>query len=81
MSAEEDKRLALTVIEALNARDLSRWSPKLADDYAGEYPGVPVLNKTQSIGYNQRFVTAFPTFALTSTASSPRAIKSSYTGR
>jgi predicted ester cyclase len=60
MSAEEDKRLALTVIEALNARDLSRWSPKLADDYAGEYPGVPVLNKTQSIGYNQRFVTAFP---------------------
>src|SRR3712207_3847459 len=61
MSAEEEnKGLALTVLEALNARDLDPWSQKLADDYAAEYPGVPTLNKTQSFGYNQRFVIAFP---------------------
>ena len=61
MSAEEEnKRLALIVIEALNARDLDRWSQNLSDNYVAEYPGVPVLNKTQSLGYNRRFVIAFP---------------------
>jgi steroid delta-isomerase-like uncharacterized protein len=61
MSAEEaNKRLALSVIEALNARDLDPWSESLSDDYAAEYPGVPLLNKTQSIAYNKRFVIAFP---------------------
>ena len=60
MSAKEKEELALAVIEALNTRDLSQWSQKLADDYTAEYPGVPVLNKAQSIGYNQRFLIAFP---------------------
>ena len=60
MLAQEIEELALTVIEALNTRDLSWWSQNLADDYVAEYPGVPVLNKTQSIGYNKRFVIAFP---------------------
>ena len=61
MSAEEEnKRLALIVIEALNARDLDPWSQNLSDNYVAEYPGVPVLNKTQSLGYNRRFVIAFP---------------------
>jgi hypothetical protein len=37
------------------------WSQHLAEDYTAEHPGVSVpLNKTASIGYNQRFVTAFP---------------------
>src|SRR3712207_9338543 len=61
MSAEEEnKRLALSGIEGLNARDLDPWSQNLSDDYVAEYPGVPLLNKTQSIGYNKRFVIAFP---------------------
>src|SRR5215207_2486082 len=61
MSAEENKKMvALTLFEGFNTRDLSRWSQKLSDDYAGEYPGVPVLNKPQGIGYNKRFVIAFP---------------------
>ena len=61
MSAEEENmRLALTVIEALNTRDLDPWSENLSDDYAAEYPGVPPLNKEQSIGYHKRFVIAFP---------------------
>jgi steroid delta-isomerase-like uncharacterized protein len=60
MSAKENEELALTLIEALNTRELSQWSQKLSEDYAGEYPGVPVLNKTQSLGYNRRFVIAFP---------------------
>jgi steroid delta-isomerase-like uncharacterized protein len=61
MSAEENKQLALSIIEALNTRDLSVWSQHLAEDYTAEHPGVSVpLNKTTSIGYNQRFVTAFP---------------------
>jgi steroid delta-isomerase-like uncharacterized protein len=61
MSAEENERLALTAIEALNTRDLDPWSQNLSDDYyVAEYPGVPLLNKTQSIGYNKRFVIAFP---------------------
>ncbi len=60
MSAKEKEELALAVIEALNTRDLRQWSQKLADDYTAEYPGVPVLNKAQSIGYNQRFLIAFP---------------------
>jgi steroid delta-isomerase-like uncharacterized protein len=62
MSAEvENKQIALSLFEALNARDLSLWSQHLAEDYIAEHPGVSVpLNKTRSMGYNQRFVTAFP---------------------
>src|ERR671918_187618 len=62
MSAEEEnKQIALSIVEALNTRDLSVWSKHLAEDYTAEHPGVSVpLNKTMSIGYNQRFVTALP---------------------
>jgi predicted ester cyclase len=60
MLTEENKRLALTVIEGLNTRDLDPWSENLLEDYVGEYPGVPLLKKAQSIGYNKRFVIAFP---------------------
>lgn len=61
MSAEEEnKRLALTVIEAFNTRDLSQWSETLSDDYVAGYPGAPQQKKTQSIVYNKRFVIAFP---------------------
>jgi ketosteroid isomerase-like protein len=61
MSVQENKQIALTVIEALNSRDLSLWSQLLAEDYTAEHPGVSVpLNKTKSVGYYQRFVTAFP---------------------
>jgi ketosteroid isomerase-like protein len=61
MSSEENKQVALNVIKALNARDLSVWSQHLAQDYIAEHPGVSVpLNKTKSVGYYQRFVTAFP---------------------
>jgi ketosteroid isomerase-like protein len=61
MSAEENKKIVLSLFEALNARDLSLWSKHLADNYIAEHPGVSVpLDKTRSTGYNQRFVTAFP---------------------
>jgi C-1 hydroxylase len=61
MSTEENKEIALSLIEALNARDLDLWSRHLSDDYAAEHPGVSVpLDKTRSIAYHQRFVTAFP---------------------
>jgi ketosteroid isomerase-like protein len=61
MSSEENKQIALSIFEALNTRDLSVWSKHLAEDYTAEHPGVSVpLNKTMGIGYNQRFVTAFP---------------------
>jgi predicted SnoaL-like aldol condensation-catalyzing enzyme len=61
MSSEENKQVALNVIKALNARDLSVWSRHLAEDYIAEHPGVSVpLNKIKSVGYYQRFVTAFP---------------------
>ncbi|HKH36464.1 MAG TPA: nuclear transport factor 2 family protein, partial [Rubrobacter sp.] len=61
MSSEENKQVALSIIEALNARDLSLWSKHLAEDYKAEHPGVSVpLNKTKSVEYYQRFVTAFP---------------------
>src|SRR5215210_8177323 len=61
MSAEENKQIALSLVEALNARDLSLWSRHLAEDYIAEHPGVSVpLDKTRSIGYHQRFVTALP---------------------
>ena len=60
MPVRENEQLALSVIEALNDGGLSQWSRKLADEYTGEYPGVPVLNKAQSFGYNQRFLIAFP---------------------
>jgi predicted ester cyclase len=61
MSAEEEnERLAMTAIEALNTRTLDPWSENLSDDYVAEYPGVPLLNKAQSIGYNKRFVVALP---------------------
>jgi C-1 hydroxylase len=61
MSTEENKEIALSLIEALNARDLDLWSRHLAEDYAAEHPGVSVpLDETRSIAYHQRFVTAFP---------------------
>jgi steroid delta-isomerase-like uncharacterized protein len=61
MSSEENKRIALSIIEALNARDLSLWSQHLAEDYIAELPGVSApLNKTKTMGYHQRFVTALP---------------------
>ena len=61
MAVEENKEIALSLIEALNARDLDLWSRHLSDDYAAEHPGVSVpLDKTRSIAYHQRFVTAFP---------------------
>jgi ketosteroid isomerase-like protein len=40
MSSEENKQVALNVIKALNARDLSVWSQHLAEDYIAEHPGV-----------------------------------------
>jgi ketosteroid isomerase-like protein len=61
MSAQENKEIALSLFEALNARDLSLWSKHLAQDYIAEHPGVSVpLDKTGSMGYHQRFVTALP---------------------
>jgi steroid delta-isomerase-like uncharacterized protein len=61
MSVQENKEIALSIIEALNARDLSLWSQLLAEDYIAEHPGVSIpLSKTRSIGYQQRFVTALP---------------------
>jgi len=42
MSTEENKEIALSLIEALNARDLSLWSRHLSEDYAAELPGVSV---------------------------------------
>ena len=61
MSTEQNKEIALGLIEALNARDLGLWSRHLSEDYAAEHPGVSVLlDKRRSIAYHQRFVTAFP---------------------
>jgi ketosteroid isomerase-like protein len=61
MSTEQNKEISLSLIEALNARDLSLWSRHLSEDYAAEHPGVSMpLDKTRSIAYHQRFVTAFP---------------------
>jgi predicted ester cyclase len=61
MSTELNKEISLSLIEALNARDLTLWSRHLAEDYAAEHPGVSVLlDKSRSIAYHQRFVTAFP---------------------
>ena len=61
MSTQANKEIALSLFEALNTRDLSLWSKLLAQDYTAEHPGVSIpLNKTKSVGYYQRFVTAFP---------------------
>jgi predicted ester cyclase len=61
MSMDQNKEIALSLIEALNVRDLSLWSRHLSEDYAAEHPGVSVLlDKSRSIAYHQRFVTAFP---------------------
>ena len=61
MSMEQNKKISLSLIEALNVRDLTLWSRHLAEDYEAEHPGVSVLlDKSRSIAYHQRFVTAFP---------------------
>ena len=61
ISTEQNKEISLSLIEALNARDLTLWSRHLAEDYAAEHPGVStLLDKSRSIAYHQRFVTAFP---------------------
>jgi hypothetical protein len=33
MTAQQNEELALALIEALNSRDLSKWSQKLSEDY------------------------------------------------
>ena len=64
-SEEENKQIALSLLEALNVRNLSLWSQHLAGYYIAEHPGVSVpLDKTRSIGYQQRFVTALPNIHL-----------------
>jgi steroid delta-isomerase-like uncharacterized protein len=61
ISTEQNKEISLSLIEALNTRDLGLWSRHLAEDYTAEHPGVSVLlDKSRSIAYHQRFVTAFP---------------------
>src|SRR5215203_1975647 len=61
MSTQANKEIALSLFEALNARDLSLWAQHLAEDYTAEHPGVSIpLDKTKSMGYHQRFVTALP---------------------
>ncbi len=40
LADEENKGLAVTVLEALNTLDLSLWAQKLADDYAAESLGA-----------------------------------------
>jgi C-1 hydroxylase len=61
MSTEGNKEIALSLIEALIAHDLTLGSRHRADASAAEHPGVSVtLDKTRSIAYHQRFVTAFP---------------------
>jgi len=40
MPSEVNKQVALTVIEALNARDPSLWAQHLAENYIAEHPGV-----------------------------------------
>src|SRR5215213_11613176 len=37
---EETKKTILSLIEALNARDLARWSEQLTEDYIAEQPGL-----------------------------------------
>ena len=82
MSTEGNTEIALSLVEALNARDLTLWSRHLSEDYAAEHPGVSVtLDKTRSIAYHQRFVTASPTSASRYSASSPKEIASSSSGR
>jgi hypothetical protein len=58
VSMEQNKERVLSLIEALNARDLVLWSRHLSEDYAAEL--AVLLDKKRSIGYHQRFVTAFP---------------------
>jgi hypothetical protein len=51
MSSEENKQIALSLLEALNARDLSLWSRHLAEDYIAEHPGVSAPpGQTQEYG-------------------------------
>ena len=40
MSTDQNKEISLSLIEALNARDLGLWSRHLSDDYAADHPGV-----------------------------------------
>ena len=54
MSSEENKEIALSLLEALNARDLSVWSKHLAEDYIAQHPGVSIpLDKSRSLGYQR----------------------------
>jgi hypothetical protein len=42
--SEENKTIVLASTGALNARDLSLWAQKRADDFTAKYPRVPMLN-------------------------------------
>ncbi len=62
MSEQENARIARSSMDALNAHDGKRYMSLMADNFEQVYgPGTRgPLNREQSWGYAQGFITAFP---------------------
>ena len=60
MSRDSNIKVAQAYFEAFNAHDFSKWNELYADDFKGEAPGAPPLDRDQSRMYSQGFSDAFP---------------------
>jgi steroid delta-isomerase-like uncharacterized protein len=61
MSEQDNIKAANAVFEAWNSGDLRKALAYQADDFKTQAPGSPaLLDRDQSLAYNQNFLTAFP---------------------
>jgi steroid delta-isomerase-like uncharacterized protein len=61
MSEQENARTAVKYFEAINDKDLGRYSEFLSPDFLSEQPGAPApMNEEQNNAFTQIFIDAFP---------------------
>jgi steroid delta-isomerase-like uncharacterized protein len=61
MSTQDNITIGRSLLDAINARDLSRWQAVLAEDVTCSYPGFRGENGKQAAkAYNAPFIIAFP---------------------
>lgn len=56
---------ARALVDAFNARDLSRWEKLLAPSFVADYPCAPDLDRAGARAYNAPFIDAFPDLRFT----------------
>ena len=59
MTAQDDLKTAMNLIDSLNAHDMSVWASHLAPGFGADYPGASGLNAQGARLFNESFFPAF----------------------